>query len=137
MGNAQILVAEDENIIAKDIQHTLRRLGYSVPVTVSSGEEAIRKAEENRPDLVLMDIVLKGAVDGVEAARQIRERLDIPAIYLTAHSDDHTLQRTKTTEPYGYIRKGSFDERELQIAIEIALYKHQTERRLRANERWL
>jgi len=136
MANAQILVVEDEGIVAKDIENTLKKLGYAVPAIASSGEEAIKKATETLPDLVLMDIVLEGYMDGVEAAEQIRDRFDIPVVYLTAYADNKTLQRAKITEPYGYILK-PFSERELYTAIEIALYKHQMERKLRESEQRL
>ncbi|GAB4545090.1 MAG: hypothetical protein Kow0063_39000 [Anaerolineae bacterium] len=129
-------MVEDESIVALDIQNLLRNLGYDVVAIVSSGEEAVTSAAEMTPDLVLMDIRLKGALDGVEAAEQIRSRLDIPIIYLTAYADEATLQRAKVTEPFGYLVK-PFEEKELQIAIEMALYKHQMERRLRESERWL
>ena len=136
MTNIQILVVEDEGIIAKDIQNMLNSLGYAVPAVASSGKEAIKKAAETHPNLVLMDIVLEGDMDGVEATEQIRERFDIPVIYITAYGDDKTLQRAKITEPYGYILK-PFEERELQTAIEMALYKHKMESRLRQSEKWL
>jgi len=134
MANAQILVVEDEVIVAKDIQNTLKNLGYAVPAVVSSGEEAIKKAAETHPELVLMDIVLEGAIDGVEAAGHIRNHFDIPVVYLTAYSDEKTLQRAKITEPYGYILK-PFQERELHTTIEMALYKHKMERQLRESEK--
>ncbi len=136
MPNAQILVVEDENIVARDIQTRLKRMGHDVPAVVSSGEEALKKVAEIHPDLVLMDIMLKGEMDGTEAARQIRDRFDLPVIYLTAYADDHTLQRAKVAEPFGYILK-PFEERELYTTIEMALYKHQTERKLKAQEQWL
>ena len=136
MTNAQILIVEDEGIIAKDIQNTLESLGYAVPAIASSGEEAIKKTAETLPDLVLMDIVLEGHMDGVEAAEQIRDRFDIPVVYLTAYADNKTLQRAKITEPYGYILK-PFSERELYTTIEMALYKHKMEKKLRESEQWL
>ncbi len=136
MTNSQILIVEDEGIIAKDIQNTLEGLGYAVPAIASSGEGAIKKAAEALPDLVLMDIVLEGHMDGVEAAEQIRDRLDIPVVYLTAYADNKTLQRAKVTEPYGYILK-PFSERELYTTIEMALYKHKMEKKLRESEQWL
>ena len=126
MANAQVLVVEDASIIAKDIQDMLRRLGYAVSAVASSGEEAVQKAAETHPDLVLMDIVLKGDMDGVEAAQQIRDRFHIPVVYLTAYADEDTLQRAKITEPFGLILK-PFEERELHAAIEMALYKHKAE----------
>ncbi|MCX5908778.1 MAG: response regulator, partial [Deltaproteobacteria bacterium] len=111
MENTKILVVEDEGIVAKDIEKTLRDLGYIVPALASSGEEAIEKALVTRPDLVLMDIVLLGKMDGVEAAEEIRTRLGIPVVYLTAHADAATLERAKITEPFGYLLK-PFQERE-------------------------
>ncbi|MCP4542215.1 MAG: response regulator [Chloroflexi bacterium] len=133
---AKILVVEDENIVALDIKNMLEGLGYRVPALVSSGERAIQKADEIRPDLVLMDIQLKQAMNGVEAARQIRTRFDIPVIYLTAYADDKTVQKAKETEPFGYILK-PLEERELHTNIEIALYRHKMEQRLKESERWL
>ncbi|MEA3415955.1 MAG: response regulator [Thermodesulfobacteriota bacterium] len=136
MTNTQILIVEDEGIIAKDIQNTLESLGYAVPAIASSGEEAIKKATETLPDLALMDILLEGDMDGVEAAEQIRDRFDIPVVYLTAYADEETLQRAKITEPYGYILK-PFEERELHTTIEMAIYKHKMERKLRESQQWL
>ncbi len=136
MENARILVVEDESIVAKDIQSCLQSLGYSVPAVVSSGTEAIKKAEETNPDLVLMDIVLKGRMDGVEAAEQMRDRFHIPVIFLTAYTDEETLRRAKTTEPFGYILK-PFQERELHTTIKMALYKSQMEKKLRESHEWL
>jgi len=133
---AQVLVVEDESIVALSIRYRLRSLGYFAPVVACSGEEAIEKAAEMRPDLVLMDIHLQGNVDGIEAAEEIRARFDIPVVYLTAYADDNTLQRAKITEPFGYITK-PFEEENLRTSIEIALYKHRMERRLRESERWL
>ena len=126
MADARILIVEDENIVAKDIQIRLEKFGYEVPGMASSGEVAIRKAEETQPDLVLMDIMLKGQMTGVEAAEQIRSQLDIPVIYLTAYSDSATLERAKVTEPFGYVLK-PFEEKELHTAIEISLYRHRME----------
>jgi PAS domain S-box-containing protein len=133
MQGIKILIVEDAAIVAKDIQHTLERLGYAVSAVVSSGEDAIKQAVEIHPDLVLMDIVLKGELDGIEAAERIRAECDIPIVFLTAHEDDVTLQRAKITEPFGYILK-PFKERELDIGIQIALYRHQMEKRLRESE---
>jgi len=133
MSEIQILVVEDEFIVAADIQRSLISLGYAVPEMVSSREEAIRKAEENAPDLVLMDVVLEDDMDGVEAANQIRERFNIPVVYLTAYADEETLNRAKITEPFGYIVK-PFDNRELHATIEMSLYKHKMEKALRERE---
>jgi len=115
MKKIQILVVEDESIVARDIQNTLQSLGYDVPTVISSGKAAIQKAQENRPDLVLMDIVLKGKIDGIEAAEHIRSHFNIPVVYLTAYTDDKTLERAKITEPFGYVVK-PFEDRELKTA---------------------
>lgn len=136
MSQPQILVVEDKAIIAKDIQNTLKKLGYAVPAIVSSGEKAIEKAVELQPALVLMDIRLRGELDGAAAAAAIRSRLDIPVIYLTAYAEDEILQRAKLTEPFGYILK-PYEEKELDIAIQMALHKHTIERKLKQQERWL
>lgn len=133
MAKAQILVVEDESIIAEDIRISLEALGYAVPSVASSGEMAIKKVKENKPDLVLMDIVLYGDMDGIETANHIRSNFNIPVIYLTAYSDEKILERAKITEPYGYIIK-PFKERELQINIEIALYKHKIENELKESK---
>ena len=130
MENAQILVVEDENIVALEIQSRLEGLGYVVLAIASSGEEAIQKAEETNPDLVLMDIKLKGDMDGIETAEEIRTRFNLPVVYLTAYAEENTLQRAKITAPYGYILK-PFEERELHANIEIAIYKHQMEQKVK------
>ncbi|MDZ8066062.1 MAG: response regulator [Nostoc sp. DedQUE08] len=136
MTSAKILVVEDEAIVAKDLQYRLNKFGYIVPAIASSGEEAINIAREISPDLVLMDIKLKGSMDGIEAAEEIYKRLDIPVIYLTAYADENTLERAKITEPFAYLLK-PFKERELQTNIEITLTKHGLERQLKANKKWL
>jgi PAS domain S-box-containing protein len=133
---AKVLIVEDEGIVAFDIQSRLERLGYSVVGNISSGEEAIATVVETSPDLVLMDIKLEGNIDGIEAAAQIRDHFQIPIVYLTAYTDDETLNRAKLTEPYGYILK-PFESRDLGATIEVALYKHQMERKLREREQWL
>ncbi len=133
MATGRILVVEDERIVARDLETTLTRLGHQVAGVVSSGEDAIQQAEAELPDLVLMDIVLKGRVDGIEAARVIRERFDIPVIYLTAYADDTTFQRAKSTLPASYLFK-PFKERELRIAVELAIYGQTVRRRLKHNE---
>ena len=127
MADSQILVVEDERIVATGIRNMLGTLGYSVPAVVDTGEEAIKKAAQMHPDLVLMDIVLKGDMDGIQAAEEIRARFNIPVIYLTAYADEATVQRAKMTAPYGYLLK-PFNERELHAAIETALYRHMMER---------
>ncbi|MFN6462999.1 MAG: response regulator [Nostoc sp. DedVER02] len=136
MTSAKILVVEDEAIVAKDLQNRLIKFGYTVPVIASSGQEAIDKAVEISPDLVLMDIKLKGLMDGIEAAEEIHKYLDIPVIYLTAYADDKTLERAKITEPFGYLLK-PFKEKELHTNIEITLNKHGLERQLKVNKKWL
>lgn len=133
---ARILVVEDEAIVAMDISASLRVLGYEVEGPASTGEEAIGLALRTRPDLVLMDIMLRGGMDGVEAALRIREATGAPIVYLTAYADESTLRRAKVAEPLGYLLK-PFEERELRTTIETALYKHRTEVRLRESERWL
>ncbi len=130
-----VLVVEDERIVARDLQLSLNDLGYRVPVTVASADEAIRAASDTCPDLVLMDMRIKGDVDGIETAHLLRTRFGVPVVYLTAYADDHTLARAKRTEPYGYLLKPIKLE-ELKSAVEIALYKHATDRRLRDRERW-
>lgn len=135
-GTPRIMVVEDEGIIAQDIKNCLEGLGYLVPDVVFTGREAIQRAAELRPDLVLMDIVLKGDIDGIETAAEIRKHYNIPIVYLTAYEDDRTLKRAKMTEPLGYILK-PFEERYLRSSIEMALYKHEMETKLKENERWL
>ncbi|MCD6162937.1 MAG: PAS domain S-box protein [candidate division Zixibacteria bacterium] len=134
--NAQIMIVEDEIIVAKSIQNRLKSLGYSVPAIASSGEEAIQKAKETNPDLLLMDIRLKGNIDGVEAARRINDNQSVPVIYLTAYADDNTLNRAKNTEPYGYLLK-PFEPQVLHTTIEIALYKHMMEMKLKERKQKL
>jgi CheY-like chemotaxis protein len=128
MSEAQILVVEDEFIVAKDIQNRLKNMGYTVPTVTASGEEAIDKVGQTHPDLVLMDIMLKGAVDGIEAAEKIRSLFNVPVVYLTAYSDENTLSRARISEPFGYLLK-PFEERELHTTIEMALYKHKMEKK--------
>ena len=133
MPKGKILIVEDEAIVAEDLSRKLERLDYEVSGMAGSGEEAVALARARRPDLVLMDIRLEGRMDGVEAAQIIHQESDIPVIYLTAHSDPTTLQRAKLTEPFGYILK-PFEELELETHIQMALYKHQAERKLRESE---
>jgi signal transduction histidine kinase len=121
-----ILIVEDERIIACDIRNSLERSGYNVPAIAAYGEHAIEKAEALQPDLILMDIMLKGEMNGIEAAEEIYTRFHIPVIYLTAYSDENTLTKAKYTKPFGYILK-PFDETQLIATIEIALSRHQNE----------
>jgi PAS domain S-box-containing protein len=132
----RILIVEDENIVAVDIQDRLEHLGYKVIGHAVSGEDAIRLAHEAKPDIVLMDIMLKGKMDGIEAAESIRRDPDIPVVFLTAYADQKTLQRAKITEPYGYILK-PFEEREIHSTIEMAIYRHRIGKKLRESQLWL
>jgi PleD family two-component response regulator len=129
MAQIKILVIEDENIVALDLKNQLETLGYEVCAMISNGEEAIERVGELKPDLILMDIMLKGELDGVQTAEKIKESHNIPIIYLTAYSDEKTLKRAKITEPYGYLLK-PFEERELHTNIEIGLYRHKAEQRI-------
>jgi PAS domain S-box-containing protein len=131
-----ILVVEDEAVVAKDLQTRLKKLGYHVPLTVPTGEEAIARVRELRPSLVLMDIRLKGELDGIQTAARIQADQRTPIIYLTAYADEGTLDRAKVTEPFGYVLK-PFNERELHTAIQVAIFKHGAEAALRKSERWL
>jgi putative nucleotidyltransferase with HDIG domain/PAS domain S-box-containing protein len=131
-----ILVVEDETIVAMDIRHRLVNLGYPVAGVVPSGEGAVEAAERLHPDVVLMDIMLAGPMDGVQAAGAIAQRCDIPVIFVTAYADEETLQRAKATQPFGYVIK-PFDDRDMHTAIEMAHYKHCAERRRRKERRWL
>lgn len=134
MSDTRIMIVEDERIVAKDLQFRLQGLGYQVAAMASEGNDAIAKASASRPNLVLMDIRIEGEMDGIQTAEQIRSELDIPVVFLTAYADQATLARAKITEPFGYILK-PFEERELQSTIEIALYRHKAEQRLRDSER--
>ncbi len=127
----KILVVEDERIIALNIKESLESLGYAVPAIADSGEKAVQKATQLRPDLVLMDIRLKGSIDGIQAAEQIWNSLQIPVIYVTGHSDKSTLERAKITAPFGYILK-PVKEQELYVAIETALQRYEREQLLSA-----
>jgi CheY-like chemotaxis protein len=131
MPNYRIMVVEDEAIVALEIERRLNTLGYFVSAIASSGSEAIQEAATSQPDLILMDIKLKGNMDGIEAAEQIRRQLNIPIVYLTAYADDSAFQRAKSTKPFGYLVK-PFQERDLYITIEIALDKHRLEQQLKA-----
>ncbi len=133
MANENILIAEDDGIIAARLQSILIKLGYAVPAMVASGADAIRQAAEAQPELVLMDVELAGEMDGIEAGGQIRAQLGIPVVYLTAYLDDTLLQRAKMTEPYGYLVK-PVQDRELRATIEVAIYKCRLDRQLRESE---
>ncbi|WP_440948479.1 response regulator [Methanosarcina sp. T3] len=127
MAEGRILIVEDEHIVAIGIKRMLKGLGYTVTGVASSGEDAISKAESTFPDLVLMDIMLKGELDGVEAAKEIKERFDVPVVYLTAYSDSNIVERVKKTAPFGYIVK-PFDEKDLHSNIEISLHRYRKEK---------
>lgn len=126
MSGIKVLVIEDESIVSKDIQNSLKKLGYIVVGSAATGERAIELADELKPDIVLMDIMLKGEMNGIEAADIIRKNLRIPIIFLTAYTDDATLSKAKITEPFGYIIK-PFKEIDLHTNIEMAIYKHSKE----------
>ncbi len=133
MAKANILIVEDEAIIASVISGALKKFDYAVVDILNSGEAAVAAALQKKPDLILMDIRLQGELDGIAAAEQIQKQLDIPIIYLTAYADEPTLERAKKTRPYGYIPK-PFQEIELKTTIEMALYKHEFEVKLKESE---
>ncbi|MCZ6508752.1 MAG: sigma 54-interacting transcriptional regulator [Acidobacteria bacterium] len=124
--STRILIVEDEAVVALDIERRVTGLGHTVVATTDTAEEAIELAERERPDLILMDIRLRGLMDGIEAGRQIRNEWRIPVVYLTAHADEPTLARAKETAPFGYILK-PFDEQKLRVTLEVALAKHARE----------
>jgi PAS domain S-box-containing protein len=136
MAEETILVVEDNDIVAKDIRRRVETLGYQVSGTARTAEQAVQKALEGQPDLVLMDIKLRGPTDGIEAAEAIREHLDVPVVYLTAYADDETIERAKVSGPFGYIVK-PFEENVLRSSIEIALFKHKMEKALRESRQSL
>jgi CheY-like chemotaxis protein len=123
MSRERIFIVEDELIVAEDLQRMLERLGYAVAGSAANGKDAIAKIEKTKPDLVLMDIHIQGPMDGIDVAEHIFTQFDIPVSYLTAYADETTLERAKSTMPYGYILK-PFEERNLQTTIEMALYRH-------------
>jgi PAS domain S-box-containing protein len=135
MVNQKILIVEDENIVAVDLQKRLINLGYDIVGVVATGEEAVKKAIATSPDLVLMDVRLKGEMDGIEAASTLRFQHGVAVVYLSAYADNDTLKRASKTEPFGYILK-PFEERELHTTIEMALYRRDMERRFKENETW-
>ncbi|MCG8617024.1 MAG: PAS domain S-box protein [Desulfobacterales bacterium] len=136
MENARLCIVEDNRIVAEDIRQTLEDIGYEVTGIATSGEKALKLAEETRPDLALMDINLGKGMDGVEVAGLFRERYNIPVVYLTAHADNTTLDRAKKTQPFGYLIK-PFDRQEIQSTLEIALYKCRMDKKLQKSEQWL
>jgi two-component system cell cycle sensor histidine kinase/response regulator CckA len=136
MSKASIMVVEDEGIVGMQIKQSLEARGYEVPVVATSGEEALRWVTKSEPDLIVLDIRLSGELSGIEVARRIRASLPIPVIYLTAHSDGETLREARETEPCGYLVK-PFDDRALDAAIQICLYKSERSREKRERERWI
>jgi PAS domain S-box-containing protein len=130
---AYVLIVEDEYIIAEDLQSRLTKMGYAVVGIVTSGEEAVEKSREIRPDLVLMDIVLSGNMNGIEAAEQIRFELDVSVVFITAYADDKRLDRAKLALPFGYVLK-PFQDRDIRITMEMALHTTQVDAARRAAE---
>ena len=126
MSNHKILIVEDEAVVSLEIARRLEKMGYEVIGRLASGEEALELVQEERPDLVLMDINLQGELDGIQTATTLYKNYGLPVIYLTAYAGDSTLERAKESKPYGYILK-PFKERELHAAIEIAISRHETE----------
>lgn len=136
MSKVRVLLVEDEAIIAAALSLNLRAIGHEVVAQVSRGEVAIEKALTLKPDIILMDIMLEGQMDGIEAAQGIRQHSDIPIIYITAFSDLSTIERAKLADPLGYIVKPA-EERDLFLSIELAMYRHRMERKLKESEAWL
>lgn len=130
MEDFKVLIVEDEFLVSADLKHELESMDYEVVGIASTGIDAIRIAVETFPDIVLMDIILKGDMDGIDAAKQIHECYDVPIIYLTANYDNHIIERAKVTQPYGYIIK-PFNPMELHSVIEMAGYKHLIEQKAR------
>ena len=136
MNSEKVFIVEDEVIVAESLNDQLQSLGYTVIGQATSGEEALQKIKKNVPDLVLMDIMLKGVMDGVETAKEVRDLHGIPVVFLSAYSDSETLQRAKLIEPFGYLIK-PYKVRELFTTLEITFYKHRMEKLIRDNERYL
>ncbi len=128
MVNERVMIVEDESIVAMGIKHKLEDLGYRVVGIVATGEAAVETALTTEPDIILMDIVLKGDMDGIEAAQKIHRQLDTPIIYITAYSDEEVLERARITEPYGYILK-PFKKSEVNANIQMAIYKHECDKK--------
>ena len=128
MSNERIMIVEDESIVAMGMKYKLEDLGYRVVGIEATGEAAVETALKTEPDLILMDIVLKGDMDGIEAAQKIHNRLDTPIIYITAYSDEEVLRRARITEPYGYILK-PFKKSEVNANIQMAIYKHESDKK--------
>jgi PAS domain S-box-containing protein len=135
MTNPMIMIVEDEIVVAMELEERLKSMGYRISVVVSSGEAAVSGVESCQPDLILMDIRLHGKIDGIQAARLINKRYDVPIIYLTAYADDATLNRAKLTQPFGYLIK-PFSEKELKTTIEVSLYRHQQEKLIKKSAQY-
>ena len=131
----KIMIVEDESVISLDIKNSLTKLGYTVSGVAVSGDIALRKIENNRPDLILMDIHLKGEMTGIDVAEKVQSSFQIPVVYLTANADNGTFKEAIHTGPYGYLLK-PFEEKELGMAIEVALHKHQKEQVVKSSESW-
>lgn len=136
MEGIRILIVEDESLVARDVENMARSLGYKVCGIANTADDAIEKADRLRPDLVLMDVIIKGTLDGIAAAEKIWDSFHVPVIYVTAYADELTIERATVTEPFGYILK-PFDERELKIAVEMAFYKSRMAMKLKEREEWL
>ncbi|MDE1184758.1 PAS domain S-box protein [Paraburkholderia sp.] len=134
MEHARILIVEDDRIVARDIQQQLQRIGHTIAGVTARGEDALQLALDTAPDLVLMDVRLEGEIDGIDVARQLRDRCRIPVVFLTAYADSETVERAAHAEPFGYILK-PFEDLQLRTVVEMALYKHRAEARLRESER--
>ncbi|NTZ86830.1 PAS domain S-box protein [Burkholderia metallica] len=133
MSAARILIVEDDRVVSRDIAQQMHRCGHVVIGSVATGEEAITLAAKEMPDLVLMDVRLEGGLDGIDTARHLRESFNLPIVFLTAYADEETVRRATVTEPFGYVLK-PFDDVQLRTVVEMALYKHDAERRLRESE---
>ena len=132
MAKVKILVVEDEAIVARDIKVCLNKIGYEVLGSYSSGEKALEAIENNPPELILMDIMLKGKMSGIDTSAIVKEKYGIPIVFLTAYTDEQTINKAKITEPYGYIIK-PFKEIDLRTSIEMALYKFKKEKEKEKN----
>ena len=130
MAGEKIFIVEDEYIVGDVLKRTFEKKGFVVPSIAVSGESAVKQAEEIIPDLIIMDISLKGSMDGIEAAKEIRSRIDVPILFLTAYEDDEIFERAKMTEPFGYLLK-PLDEKEIIMAVEVALFKDKSDKERR------
>jgi len=130
MSKAKVYIVEDEILLSKDLENILKSNGYNVVGVSQTGEEFLEKVVEERPNIVLMDIMLKGKITGIEAAKKLREMFDIPVIFLTAYGDENTVEKAKESFPYGYIIK-PFREKELITTIEVVLNKYQADQEIK------